>query len=251
MDSTATDMELILIVDDDQRILDMVRRALSYEGYRVIMSRDGASALASARDQSPDLIVMDWMMPGLDGLAAVQRLRNADTTPVLMLTGRDTIEAKLSAFDAGIDDFLAKPFAPEELIARVRALLRRRSIAGQTGPVRFLDLSFDPGTREARRGARGFGPTPRETEVPTLLMPPPDQVLKRDKIVESVWGGLFKGDDTVLEVYIGYLRSKLEAAGESRLIQTVRGVGYVLRASVSASASKEPHVSETAPGPGA
>jgi two-component system, OmpR family, response regulator MprA len=133
MDSTATEMELILIVDDDPRILDMVRRALSYEGYGVITSRDGASALASARDHNPDVIVMDWMMPGVDGLAAVQRLRNADTTPVLMLTGRDTVEDKLLAFEAGIDDFLAKPFAPEELIARVRALLRRRNIAGQSG----------------------------------------------------------------------------------------------------------------------
>jgi two-component system response regulator MprA len=244
-------MELILLVDDDPRILDMVRRALSYEGYRVITSRDGASALASARDHNPDVIVMDWMMPGVDGLAAVQRLRNADTTPVLMLTGRDTVEDKLLAFEAGIDDFLAKPFAPEELIARVRALLRRRNIAGQSGPVRFSDLTFDPATREARRGARVFGLTRRETELLTFLMRHPDQVLKRDKIVESVWGGLFKGDDTVLEVYIGYLRSKLEAAGELRLIQTVRGVGYVLRAPVGASASKEPHVSETAPGAGA
>ncbi|MEO6062818.1 MAG: response regulator transcription factor, partial [Thermoflexales bacterium] len=150
MDSTATDMELILIVDDDQRILDMVRRALTYEGYRVTSARDGVLALASARDQSPDLVVMDWMMPGLDGLAAVQRLRNADTTPVLMLTGRDTVEDKLRAFEAGVDDFLAKPFAPEELIARVRALLRRRSIAGQIGPLRFADLTLDPATRAAR-----------------------------------------------------------------------------------------------------
>ncbi len=244
-------MELILIVDDDQRILDMVRRALTYEGYRVISARDGALALASARDQSPDLVVMDWMMPGLDGLAAVQRLRNADTTPVLMLTGRDTIEDKLRAFEAGVDDFLAKPFAPEELIARVRALLRRRSIAGQTGPLRFADLALDPATREARRGTREFGLTRRETELLTFLMRHPDQVLKRDKIVESVWGGLFKGDDTVLEVYVGYLRSKLEAAGEGRLIQTVRGVGYVLRETLSPGTPKEPHVTETAPGPGA
>ena len=245
------DMELILIVDDDQRILDLVRRTLTYDGYRVISSRDGASALASARDQSPDLVVMDWMMPGLDGLAAVQRLRNADTTPVLMLTGRDTIEDKLRAFEAGVDDFLAKPFAPEELIARVRALLRRRSIAGPNGPLRFMDLALDPATRAARRGAREFGLTRRENELLTFLMRHPDQVLKRDKIVEGVWGGLFKGDDTVLEVYVGYLRSKLEAAGEGRLIQTVRGVGYVLRETLSAGTLKEPHVPETAPGPGA
>lgn len=251
MNSTPTDMALILIVDDDQRILDMVRRALTYEGYRVVSARDGALALASARDQSPDLVVMDWMMPGLDGLAAVQRLRNADTTPVLMLTGRDTVEDKLRAFDAGVDDFLAKPFAPEELIARVRALLRRRSIAGQNGPLRFADLALDPATREARRGTREIGLTRRETELLTFLMRHPDQVLKRDKIVESVWGGLFKGDDTVLEVYVGYLRSKLEAAGEGRLIQTVRGVGYVLRETLNAGAPKEPHVSETAPGSGA
>jgi len=250
MDSTTTEMELILIVDDDQRILDMVRRALAYEGYRVISSRDGASALASARDQNPDLVVMDWMMPELDGLSAVERLRNADTTPVLMLTGRNTVEDKLRAFEAGVDDFLSKPFAPEELIARVRALLRRRNIAGQSGPLRFTDLSLDPATREARRGPREFGLTRRETELLTFLMRHPDQVLKRDKIVESVWGGLFKGDDTVLEVYVGYLRSKLEAAGEGRLIQTVRGVGYVLREALPGATPKEPHVAENASGPG-
>jgi two-component system response regulator MprA len=251
MDSATADMELILIVDDDQRMLDMVRRALTYEGYRVISARDGALALASARDQSPDLVVMDWMMPGLDGLSAVQRLRNADTTPVLMLTGRDTVEDKIQAFDAGVDDFLAKPFAPEELIARVRALLRRRNLGAHSGMLRYADLTFDPATREARRGAREFGLTRRETELLSFLMRHPDQVLKRDKIVEGVWGGLFKGDDTVLEVYVGYLRSKLEAAGEGRLIQTVRGVGYVLRETLGAGAPKEPHVPETASGPGA
>jgi two-component system response regulator MprA len=137
-------MALILIVDDDQRILDMVRRALTYEGYRVVSARDGALALASARDQSPDLVVMDWMMPGLDGLAAVQRLRNADTTPVLMLTGRDTVEDKLRAFDAGVDDFLAKPFAPED-IDRSGA----RAVAAQEhrGPERSTAFSIWPSTR--------------------------------------------------------------------------------------------------------
>ncbi len=248
-------MENILIVDDDPRILEMVRRSLAYEGYGVVLARDGGEALAQARDHSPDLVVMDWMMPGLDGLTAVQRLRNADTTPVLMLTGRDTVEDKLRAFDAGVDDFLAKPFAPEELVARVRALLRRRALANSAGPLRYGDLDLEPVTRAARRGLREVALTRRETELLAFLMRHPNQVLRRDRIVEGVWGGLFKGDDTVLEVYIGYLRTKLEAGGESRLIQTVRGVGYVLREAIQAGnpagtteAGEDGHVASTAPG---
>lgn len=244
-------MESILVVDDEASTLDMVRRALTYEGYRVFVARNGVEALAIARDANPDLTVMDWIMPEMDGLTAVSRLRNADATPILMLSGRDAVEDKLAAFEVGVDDFLPKPFAPEELVARVRALLRRRSQTRGAGPLRFADLRLDPDTREVRRGARAISLTRREMELLTFLMRHPNQALRRDRIVEGVWGGLFGGDDTVLEVYIGYLRAKLEAGGESRLIQTVRGVGYALRESIRLPAAEKTHDASTPTGAGA
>lgn len=226
-------MQSILVVDDDPRILEMVRRSLTYEGYNVVAAHDGIEALALARDNQLDMAVMDWNLPGMDGLAAIARLRNADQLPVLMLTGRTALEDKLKAFDSGVDDFLPKPFAPEELVARVRAILRRQTQPSEATQLHFADLTLDVSTRQARRGPRAFSLTRRECELLAFLLRAPNQALHRERIIDAVWGGLFKGDDTVLEVYIGYLRTKLEAGGEPRLIQTLRGVGYSLRESAA------------------
>jgi len=174
--------------------------------------------------------VLDWMMPELDGLAMLQQLRTAgDTIPVLMLTARDAIEDRVEGLNRGADDYLVKPFAPPELLARLRALLRRAKISTVEGPLIYADLYLNPISRETRRGERRFELTPKEFELFQMFMRHPRQVLVRDRLLEEVWGYDFGGEDNVLEVYIGYLRKKTEAAGEPRLIQTVRGVGYVLR----------------------
>lgn len=225
----------ILVADDDPKMSEMVRRTLAYEGYRVIMATNGHDALIQARDQRPTLIVLDWMMPMIDGLSVVQRVRAVEDTPILMLTGRATLEDKIDAFHSGADDYLVKPFAPEELVARVRALLRRVERANDERPMGFLDLAFDPITREVRRGMRAINLTPREFDLLKYFLKYPNRVLKRDQLLQDVWGYQFGGDDTVLEVYVGYLRNKLEEQGESRIIQTVRGVGYALRESIGLS----------------
>jgi two-component system response regulator MprA len=226
----------ILVADDDPRLTDMLRRTLSYEGYRVITASNGAEAITHARDHKPDLIVLDWMMPALDGVTVMQRVRLADQTPILMLTGRDAVEDKVQALHSGADDYLAKPFAPEELIARVRALLRRADPSKHERPMSFGDLSLDPKSHEVRRGsnadgnkARTIALTPREYDLLKYFMQRPNIVLQREQILQDVWGYDFGGDDSVLEVYVGYLRTKLEEQGEPRIIQTVRRVGYVLR----------------------
>ncbi|HYN87808.1 MAG TPA: response regulator transcription factor [Ardenticatenaceae bacterium] len=222
-------MLTVLIVDDDRRITDMLRRTFAYEGYRVVTAADGYEALAKAEAERPDVVVLDWLMPGLDGIEVAQRLRAARATPVLMLTARDAVEDRVLGLDSGADDYLVKPFAPAELLARVRALLRRSESTGQEKPLAYGDLVLDPVTRETRRGTRQFSLTPKEFDLLAYLLRHPRQVLPRERILQSVWGYDFDGNGNVLEVYVGYLRTKTEAGGEPRLIQTLRGVGYVLR----------------------
>jgi two-component system response regulator MprA len=222
-------MTTILVVDDDKKLVDMLRRTLSYEGYKVLTAADGADALTQARTEKPDAVVLDWMMPGLDGIEVAKRIRSADATPILMLTARDSVENRVEGLDSGADDYLVKPFAPEELLARIRALLRRTETLGDERPLTFSDLLVDPVTREVKRGERSIELTPREFGLLTYLMRNPRRVLTRDRIVQDVWGYDYDGYDNVLEVYIGYLRSKTEAGSEPRLIHTVRGIGYVMR----------------------
>ncbi len=223
-------MTMILVADDDQKLLKMVQRTLIYEGFEVITATSGQEALAKMKAEPPDLVVLDWMMPELDGLEMLHHLRAAgDEVPVLMLTARDAVEERVEGLDRGADDYLVKPFAPTELLARLRALLRRSKIINSDGPLAYAGLYLDPVTRETRRSNRQFELTPKEFELFHLLIRHPRQVLVRDRILEEVWGYDFGGEDNVLEVYIGYLRKKTEAGGEPRLIHTVRGVGYVLR----------------------
>ncbi len=223
-------MPLVLIVDDDEKLLHMLRRTLTYEGYQVLTATSGLEALARLQEQPPDLIVLDWLLPGLSGVEVAARLRAAgDSTPILMLTARDAVEDRVEGLDSGADDYLAKPFAPAELLARIRALLRRAGASRPEQPLTYADLYLDPVAREARRGSRLLSLTPREFELLAFFMRHPRQVLPRQRILEEVWGYDFRGDENVLEVYIGYLRRKMEAGGEPRLIHTVRGIGYVLR----------------------
>jgi two-component system response regulator MprA len=223
-------MATVLIVDDDTKLLKMLQRTLLYEGFRVFSATNGNEALAEALAHRPDVVVLDWMMPGLDGLGVLARLRTAgDRTLILMLTARDAVESRVEGLESGADDYLVKPFAPAELLARIHALLRRPGVAAKNQPLAYADLSLDPATRETRRRERAFDLTSKEYDLLHLLMRHPRQVLTREQILQEVWGYDFGGEDNVLEVYIGYLRKKTEAGGESRLIQTVRGVGYVLR----------------------
>jgi two-component system response regulator MprA len=223
-------MPTILIADDDHKITDMLRRTLTYEGYGVLTAADGKEALAQAQARHPDVVVLDWMMPGLSGLEVARRLRAAEGMPILMLTARDAIEDRVVGLDGGADDYLVKPFAPAELLARLRSLLRRAT-DGREKPLRYTDLVLDPTTRDTQRGDRAFTLSPKEFDLLSYLLRHPRQVLPRERILEEVWGYDFGGEDGVLDVYIGYLRAKTEAGGEPRLIQTVRGVGYVLRES--------------------
>ncbi|OLB61666.1 MAG: response regulator transcription factor [Chloroflexi bacterium] len=219
----------ILIVDDDSRITDLLRRILAYEGYSVAIAASGSEALNRSLERPPDLIVLDIMMPGLDGLEVAQRLREAgDNVPILMLTARDTVADRVKGLETGADDYLVKPFAPEELVARVKALLRR-SQEERHEVLRYADVELDTGTRVAHRGAREIELSPTEYELLLLFMRRPRQVLTREIILDRVWGLDFEGSSNVLEVYIGYLRNKLEAEGEPRLIHTVRSVGYVFK----------------------
>lgn len=223
-------MATVLVVDDDERLLKMLQRTLTYEGFRVLTAVDGASALTQVQMYHPDVIVLDWMMPGLNGIQIVKHLRaQHDQTLVLMLTARDAVEDRVEGLESGADDYLPKPFAPAELIARLHALLRRPSVSLQDESLTYADLHLNPLTRETRRGSRTFELTAKEFDLLHYLMRHPRRVLHREEILQNVWGYDFEGEDNVLEVYIGYLRRKTEAGGEPRLIQTVRGVGYVLR----------------------
>jgi two-component system response regulator MprA len=218
----------ILVVDDDPNIVKVVQRGLGFEGYRVQVAVSGEDALVAARENEPDLIILDLMLPGVDGIEVCRRLRGGLNTPILMLTARDAVRDKIAGLEAGADDYLAKPFVFDELVARVRALLRR---AAPDGPevLRLADLELDTGTREVRRGDRKVQLTAREYELLEFLMRHPRQVLTRDLIFERVWGYDFLGESNVIDVHVRALREKLEAGGEPRLIQTVRGAGYALR----------------------
>ncbi len=219
----------ILAVDDDKRITQTWRRALAYEGYSVDEAHTGTEALAKALEHPPDLYILDVMLPGMTGFELCQRLRaSGDQTPILMITARDAVTDRVKGLDTGADDYLVKPVQLMELTARVRALLRRRN-PEQTEVLRFADIELDTGSRLARRGQREIELSTTEYELLALFMRRPRQVLTRDIIMERVWGYDFGGESNVLEVYGGYLRSKLEAGGEPRVIQTVRGAGYVLR----------------------
>ncbi len=223
-------MPSVLIVDDDPKLLKMLQRTLVYENLNVFTATNGLEALPLVQAQQPDLIIVDWMMPKMDGLSFIQRLRDEENkTMVLMLTARDAIENRVEGLESGADDYLVKPFAPAELVARVHAMLRRVEAKPENQKVTYADVTLDPSTREARRGEMALQLTVTEFNLLHLLLRHPRQVLERRQILNDVWGYDFGGDDNVLEIYIGYLRKKLEADGQPRLIQTVRGVGYTLR----------------------
>ncbi len=221
----------ILVVDDERAVRESLRRALELEGYEIELAEDGADALAllQAGNGQPDAVILDVLMPGVDGLEVCRRLRRSgNRVPVLMLTARDAVENRVAGLDAGADDYVTKPFALEELVARVRALLRRTS-AGSNEVLRFADIELDPGTREVRRSGEPIELTRTEFALLELFLMNPRQVLTRSIIFERVWGYDFGFASNSLDVYIGYLRRKTEAGRKPRLIQTVRGVGYALR----------------------
>jgi two-component system response regulator MprA len=220
--------ELILIVEDNEAIVKVLQRTLIYEGYKVDTALDGETGLELAENNHPDLVVLDLMLPGIDGLEVCQRLRAKGNVPILMLTAKDTIQDRVLGLDAGADDYVVKPFELEELMARVRALLRRTQTDRAT-LLTFEDLTLDTSTRQAFRNERTIDLTAKEYDLLELFLRHPHQVLTRELIFDRVWGYDFGGESNVLDVYIRYLRQKLEEKGEARLIHTVRGVGYVLR----------------------
>jgi two-component system response regulator MprA len=221
--------ERILVIEDEARIAQFIERGLIYEGYRVSVARDGQTGLMIARDNPPDLVILDWMLPGLDGLEVCKRLRAASSLPILMLTAKDDIKDRVTGLDAGADDYLVKPFSVDELMARVRALFRRSEPQSRPEILRFADLTLDTGTHRAYRGERPIDLTAKEYELLELFMRNPRQVLTRDVIFDRVWGYDFGGESNIIEVYVRYLRQKTETEHSPRLIHTVRGVGYVLR----------------------
>lgn len=219
----------ILVVEDEAKLARFIELELSYEGYQVSTAEDGLTGLTTAREAKPDLIILDWMLPGLTGLEMCRRLRSTgDKVPIILLTAKDEVSDRVAGLDAGADDYVVKPFSIEELLARIRAHLRRMQ---ETDPetLYFEDLSLNRQTREVLRGDRLIDLTAKEFDLLEYLMTYPRQVITRDRILEQVWGYDFLGDSNIIEVYIRYLRLKLEANQEKRLIQTVRGVGYVLR----------------------
>jgi len=221
----------ILVVDDDTRVTSALRRTLAYEGYQISVAANGAEALSIARTKPPDVVILDLMLPGIDGLEVCRRLRSSgDAVAVLMLTARDAIADRVAGLETGADDYLVKPFALEELLARIKALLRRRNPPDVSREVLcFADLELDTATRQAKRGMRTIELSTTEYELLTLFLRNPRVVLTRAGLMDRIWGRDFEGGPNVLEVYVGHLRSKLEQQGEKRLIQTVRGAGYVLR----------------------
>lgn len=222
----------ILVVDDDRAVRESLRRSLSFNGYTVDLAEDGVEALDAIANERPDAVVLDVMMPRLDGLEVCRQLRSGgDDLPILVLTARDSVSERVAGLDAGADDYLPKPFALEELLARLRALLRRTGPEdlGESALLTFGDLTLDPATREVHRGKRSISLTRTEFALLEMLMANPRRVLTRSRILEEVWGFDFPTSGNALEVYVGYLRRKTEAEGEPRLIHTVRGVGYVLR----------------------
>ncbi|MFE5756968.1 response regulator transcription factor [Streptomyces massasporeus] len=232
------DPQRILIVDDEPAVREALQRSLAFEGYGTEVAVDGADALDKAAAYRPDLVVLDIQMPRMDGLTAARRIRaTGDTTPILMLTARDTVGDRVTGLDAGADDYLVKPFELDELFARIRALLRRSSYAAAVGvadpadedALTFADLRMDLATREVTRGGRQVELTRTEFTLLEMFMAHPRQVLTREQILKAVWGFDFEPSSNSLDVYVMYLRRKTEAGGEPRLVHTVRGVGYVLR----------------------
>jgi two-component system response regulator MprA len=222
----------LLVVDDDPSVREALELVLDLNGFGVTTATDGAEAIRTLAVDRPDAVILDVLMPGLDGLEVCRRMRaTGDRTPVLMLTARAEVSERVAGLEAGADDYLVKPFASEELIARLRALLRRTGWEGNDEILRFEDLELDPVAHEARRAGRELELTRTEFLLLELLMRHPRQVLSRTKIFECVWGYDFGPASNSLEVYVGYLRRKTEAGGEPRVVHTVRGVGYVMRSS--------------------
>ena len=228
----------ILVVDDEQAVRESLRRSLRFNGYEVLTANDGLEAVETVRAENPELLILDLMMPNMDGLEVCRTLRSEGwDRPILVLTARDGVSDRVAGLDAGADDYLPKPFALEELLARVRSLVRRASadsIAAEApveSKLSFEDLELDADTREVSRGGRAISLTRTEFALLQLLMENPRKVLSRSKILEEVWGYDFPTSGNALEVYIGYLRKKTEGESDARLIHTVRGVGYVLRES--------------------
>ncbi|WP_409344893.1 response regulator transcription factor [Paenibacillus sp. MBLB4367] len=225
--------EKILVVDDDDKIISMLRRSLAFEGYTVFTADNGQEGLKQVLEQEPDLIVLDVMMPKVDGWEVVRRLREGGAdTPVLMLTAKDEVGDRVKGLDLGADDYLVKPFALEELLARVRVLLRRkaqRSEQAASNRVSYEDIVMDLDTREVFRSEKRVELTTKEFDLLHLFLQNPKRVLSRDLIMEKIWGYDYSGESNVLEVYIALIRQKTEEYGGKRIIQTVRGAGYVLR----------------------
>ena len=223
-------MPKVLVVDDDIKLLKMLKRTLVFENLDVLTATNGREALEVVQQESPDLLIVDWMMPEMDGLELIQHLRDANNRmPILMLTARDAVENRVFGLESGADDYLVKPFAPAELVARVHALLRRVEHKADDQEVQYNDVRLDPKQHEAWRGDRKLSLTVTEFNLLYYFLRHPRQVLERNQILMEVWGYDFGGDSNVLEIYISYLRKKLESNGEPRLIQTVRGIGYMLR----------------------
>ncbi len=222
-------MSTILIVEDEAEIAGYLRRGLTFEGYNVEIAADGRQALEIARERPPDLVVLDLMLPGIDGLEVARRIRTASDVPIIMLTARDAVPDRVAGLEAGADDYLIKPFAFEELLARIRVQLRRRQREDTATVLRYGPLTMDLAAHEVTIGDRRVDLTAKEYDLLELFMRHPQQVLTRDVIYDRVWGYNFGGESNIIEVYVRYLRQKLEARGEPRLIHTVRGVGYILR----------------------
>lgn len=219
----------ILIVEDEAEIAGYLRRGLSMEGYQVEVAGDGVAGLAAARDRPPDLVILDIMLPKLDGLTVAERLRKALDVPIIVLTAKGDVADRVAGLERGADDYLVKPFAFEELVARVRALLRRQQRVAAPEVYRVGPLGMNVKAHEVFHGTRQIQLTAKEFDLLELFMQHPNQVLTRDQIYDRVWGYDFGGDSNIIEVYVRYLRQKLEAEGEPRLLHTVRNVGYILR----------------------
>lgn len=220
----------ILLVEDEVKLAKFVELELGFEGYQVSVANDGLTGLTMARESSPDLILLDWMLPGITGLEICRRLRSTgDKTPIILLTAKDEVSDRVAGLDAGADDYVVKPFSVEELLARVRARIRSKSNEDGEDNLEFEDLKLNRSTREVYRNGRSIELTAKEFDLLEYLLSHPRQVITRDRILEKVWGYDFMGDSNIIEVYVRYLRLKLEANDEKRLIKTVRGVGYVLR----------------------
>lgn len=220
--------ELILIIEDDEKIIRSLQRGLAFEGYEVDTALDGETGLIKAGNRKPDIIILDLMLPGMDGIEVCQRLRANSSVPILMLTAKDTLHDRIDGLDSGADDYMVKPFQLEELLARIRAVLRRTE-QDRAPVLTFADITLDTTTREASRCGRNIPLTAKEYDLLELFMRHPNQVMTREFIFDKVWGYDFGGESNVLDVYIRYLRQKLEESSASRLLHTIRGVGYVMR----------------------